>query len=273
MSITVSLPTATQYYNLYTLSGFATTTSLIIQNNTSSPLFVIQKSTQPTGDVGTVVPVGQDILVNGSSDTIWVKGTTGPIVVQSMLAQNNSDFSTVDLPHDVWTSSKEKYRRLRVDIGQTGFFEGREFRTFKELNIPVATSLVIKFTALVDFILFEQSLVIDAGSCRFTAITGGTEGGTFSEVLPVIGKNRLTARPTPYYTAQNSLTAGGTITGGTIVEVVRVVTANATAQQQTVGGSQDSARGLPAGTYYLKIENIGTGSVTGVYSLAWEERD
>lgn len=269
---TITIPSSTQYYNLYTLSSIATGSSLVVQNNTSSPLFVVQQASQPTGEVGTVVEVGESILAHGNADTIWIKGNAGPVIVQSMLAQNASEYSLVDLPHDVWTSSKEKFRRLRVDQGQTGFFEGREFRSFIELNIAAGNNIVLKFVSPVDFILFEQRLVIDAGSCKLTASTGGTEGGTFSTSLPIIGKNRMASRPTPFYTAQATIVTGGTYTGGTAVEVVRVVAANATAQQQSVGSGQDSSRGLPAGTYYLKFENFGSGSVTGVYSLAFEER-
>lgn len=269
---TITIPSSTQYYNLYTLSSFAAGTSLVVQNNTSSPLFVVQQASQPTGEVGTVVEVGESILAHGNADTIWIKGSSGPVIVQSMLAQNASEYSLVDLPHDVWTSSKEKFRRLRVDQGQTGFFEGREFRSFIELNIAAGTNIVLKFVSPIDFILFEQRLVVDAGSCKFSAITGGTEGGTYNTSLPIIGKNRMASRPSPYYNPQITISTGGTITGGTIVEVVRVVAANATAQQQSVGGINDSERGLPAGTYYLKFENFGSGPVTGVYSLIWEER-
>lgn len=269
---TITIPTSTQYYDLYTLSSFTAGTSLVVQNNTSSPLFVVQQASQPTGEVGTVVEVGENILAHGNADTIWIKGGSGPVIVQSMLAQNASEYSLVDLPHDVWTSSKEKFRRLRVDTGQTGFFEGREFRSFIELNIAAGANVVLKFVSPVDFILFEQRLVVDAGSCKFTAITGGTEGGIYSTSLPIIGKNRMASRLSPYYSPQITISTGGTITGGTVVEVVRVVAANATAQQQSVGGINDSERGLPAGTYYLKIENIGSGAVTGTYSLTWEER-
>lgn len=269
---TISIPSSTQFYNLYTLSGLASGTSLIIKNNTASTLFVVQQASQPTGDVGTPVPQGEDILAHGNADTIWVKGSSGPVVVQALLAQNSSDFQLVDLPHDVWTSSKEKFRRLRVDVAQTGFFESREFRSFKEFSIPATESYVIKFTSPIDFILFEQKLVVDAGAIRLTAVLGGTEGGTFSENLPIIGKNRMSTRPTPFYVPQVTISAGGTIAGGTVVEVVRVVAANATAQQQSVGSGQDSERGLPAGSYLLKLENIGNSTATGVYSLVWEER-
>lgn len=173
---------------------------------------------------------------------------------------------------DMVTSSKTGYRRYRVDVGQTGLFEGREFRTFRELSIPTGQSVYLKFTSPIDFILFEQSLTIDAGSVRFTALTGATETAPFNTPLPVIGKNRMASRPLPYYVPVITVDTGGTVTGGTVVEVFRVVASSATAQQQTVGGAAQTERGLPAGTYYLRIENIGNATATGVYSLFWEER-
>lgn len=175
-------------------------------------------------------------------------------------------------PADLLTSARERFRRVRVDMGQTGFFEGREFRTFREFSIATGQSLYIKFTSPVDFILFEQSLTLDAGSIRFTALTGATEATPFNTALPVVGKNRMAIRPQPYYSPVITVSTGGTVTGGTIVELFRVVAANATAQQQTVGGAAQTERGLPAGTYYLRIENIGNSTATGVYSLFWEER-
>ena len=162
--------------------------------------------------------------------------------------------------------------RVRVDVGQTGFWEGREFRSFLELNIAQGATQVVKVVSPVNFVLFQQSISVDAGGIKFSAVTGGTEGGSYSTSLPVIGKNRMTDRPTPYYEAQITLATGGTHSGGTVVEIVRVVAANATAQQSTVGGEISSERGLPAGTYYLKFENISNGATTGVYSLFWEER-
>lgn len=162
--------------------------------------------------------------------------------------------------------------RLRVDVAQTGLFAGREFRSFYEFSIGTGQSIYLKFVSPVDFMLFEQALSVDAGGVRFTAYTGGTEAGSFSTALPVIGKNRMASRPSPYYVAQSTIHTGGTHSGGTAVEVFRVVSAGATAQAATVGGQQASERGLPAGTYYLKLEALGNGTATGVYSIMFEER-
>jgi len=180
-------------------------------------------------------------------------------------------FVTFDSSDPLITSAVKP--RIRVDVAETSFFEGREFRSFFELNIAAGQTQVLKFVANRNFILHEQSLAIESGSIRVVAVAGdGTPGGSFNVSLPVIGKNRMTERPTPYYVSDTLISTGGTHTGGTEVEVIRVTAANATAQQTTVGAIAADDRGLPAGTYYIRFQNIGSGAVVGVYNLFWEER-
>ena len=164
--------------------------------------------------------------------------------------------------------------RLRVDMAQTGFFEGREFRTFREFSIASGATLVVKVVVPINAILFEQGLELDAGALRITNATGGTAGGVFGEVLPVIGKNNMTAaeRPTPFYAPQIVFTAGGTHVGGFVFDVHRVVTSSATAQQFTVGSGPSDERGIAPGTYYVRYENISNGDATGTFRFIWEER-
>lgn len=178
------------------------------------------------------------------------------------------------LPRWLFTSEPDDANacsRLRVDVSQTGFFLGTEFRSFYEFSIPTGESRVIKFTSPINFILFAQSLTVDAGGIKYSAETGGTEGGSFT-ALPVVGKNRMPTRPLPYYAAQATIGVGGTVTGTTVVDIARISTAGATAQQITVGGQTSDERGLPAGTYYIRLANMSNGTSTGVYSLFWEER-
>ena len=163
-------------------------------------------------------------------------------------------------------------RRLRVDIGQTGFFAGREFRTFKEFSINAGQTLVVKVVVPINAILSEQSIELDSGSIRVTNTTGGTPGGSFSDTLPVIGKNNMTELPTPLYTPQITFAAGGTHTGGFVFDIHRIVAATATAQQSTVGNVIGDERGVAAGTYYVRYENFGSGTATGTLWFIWEER-
>jgi len=159
--------------------------------------------------------------------------------------------------------------RIRVDPAQTGFFEGREFRSFIEFDLAQSASLVIRVTSPIDFILFEQVLQADSGQVRLEARQGGTAGGTFV-AAPVIGKNRMAARPTPVYTSQIALATGGTYTGGTLLDVLTCKADTNTNRSVSVGASASDERGLPAGTYYLVISGIT--AIKGMYSLWWEER-
>lgn len=176
--------------------------------------------------------------------------------------------------YDRWlplTSSRlSNYDRVKVDPAQTSFFEGREFRSFLEFDLAQAAELVLRVSCNVDFILFAQTLESDQGHVRFEASQGGTVGGTFSNSLPIIGKNRLPTRRTPYYESQMTLTTGGTYTGGTLLEVLACKADTNTNQAQSVGAGISDERGLPAGTYYLKF--IGVTATKGRYRLWWEER-
>ena len=63
---------------------------------------------------------------------------------------------------------------------------------------------------------------------------------------------------------------------GTSVDLLLVRTASANNSASNVGGSM-TERGLPAGTYYIRLSTL-TGGVTVndaaqlIYSLVWEER-
>ena len=163
-------------------------------------------------------------------------------------------------------------RRLRVDVGETQFFSGKQARTFREFNIDASATLVLKIVVPINTILLQQSVELDSGSIRITNLVGGTEGGTFSETLPVFSKNNMTERPMPFYVPQVVFTAGGTHTGGTSLDIHRVVAATATAQQSTVGNIVGDERGIAPNTYYVRYENFGSGAATGALAFIWEER-
>lgn len=181
---------------------------------------------------------------------------------------------------DLMTSDESGFRRYRVDVGQTGLFEGREFRMVRKVSVTAGTPLVFRFTSAVDFILFEQSLNCSVGDLEFFAwrSTQGVAGGTFTP-LPVapIGKNIGSARRLydglPY-ASQVQLATGGTFTptdAQHYVDYDRAKTAGATAQQVSVSGGNDSVRYLAAGTYYLSLASL-DGTSVGRFALAWEER-
>lgn len=173
------------------------------------------------------------------------------------------------VPRLLLTDNEGPNQRLRVDVAQTGFFAGREFRTYKEWTAPTTGTYVVKIVSPVDYILFELLADIEDGSLRCETVLGGTEGGSFSENFLIIGTNNMSSRPTPFYTPQLVATAGGTLTGGLTVDVFRIKTSGNTVKASSVGGGASAERGIPAGTSYLRFTLSG---VVGLMAARWEER-
>lgn len=176
------------------------------------------------------------------------------------------------------------FDRIRVDVGQTGFFEGREFRSYFEFSSDVVPSTAIavggtrtfKFTSPVDFVLQSQIVEVDKGGVRVRAFINATDGGGWTSV-PVIAKNRSPKRRqfnTGYYVGQATVSTGGTFTGGTEVDVLRARTASQTVAAANVGSAQDDERYLPAGSYFIIVQPLAGVNDTseGIYSISWEER-
>lgn len=153
-----------------------------------------------------------------------------------------------------------------------GFYSGRQFRVFKELNIATATTLVIRAVVPVNIILFSLEVEIEDGWLRVGTYAGGTPGGTFADTLLTLPANTMTTRPTPIYTPQTILASGGTHSGGTELDVIRLKTANSTGNAMTVGNAPSSERGVGPGTYFFRLQNLGPGTVQGVFRARWEER-
>ena len=182
----------------------------------------------------------------------------------------------VTLPGSILTGTPgTPEQRLQVDEGQTGFFERRMFRAYAELNIPAAGPAVsFRFVSPINFILWEQSLTLDQGAMRAEVFIGATPSGTWTPIAP-IGQNRMSEFP--LYNPQVSIETGGSFTGGTAVDLIRVRTAAVNNQATNVGQSAASERGLPAGTYFIRIGPL-TGGLPvndagqGIYSIRWEER-
>lgn len=167
--------------------------------------------------------------------------------------------------------------RLRVDVAQTGFFAGREVRTFKEFAAATTATYVIKIVVPVNTILFEFQVQEEAGTVRIETLTPGsgiTEGGTFSETLPSIVTNNMTEKPQPPYVPVVSLTAGGTLTGTgtpgvTLLDVSRIKAAANSNFASTVGSEGGAERGVPPATFYWRFTFT---DFIGVIKARWEER-
>jgi hypothetical protein len=175
------------------------------------------------------------------------------------------------------------FGRLRTDVSRTSFFEGREFRTYKELDIAASATYVMKIVVPTNIILYGLAVAIDSGWVRIGGYAGGTEGGTYSETLPMFAINGMSAggdnRRTDYngnnttYTRQLVMTAGGTHTGGIELDVSRVKVSGNSNASSTVGEAGLDERGVAAGTYYFRFLNLSAmDAITGVFRMRWEER-
>lgn len=175
-------------------------------------------------------------------------------------------------PKRLMTDNDGQSARLRVDVGQTGFFAGREFRTFRELNMPGGTTLFIQAIVPIDIILFGLDVEVESGAIKVETIAGAVDGGVWSETLPILPRNTMSERPTPIYSPQVQLKAGGAPTGGTVIDVLRAKTAGNSNQAATVGASGQDERGVGAATYYFKLIAAAGDAVVGVFRARWEER-
>lgn len=178
------------------------------------------------------------------------------------------------LPSFLLTDSKGAgpNTRLRVDVGQTAFFAGREFRAFAEFNLAAGATIVYKFHCLLNSILESFYVDLLVGGIRVEARTGGLEGGVFATPVIVFPVNAMDSVPVPVFDTQTTIVTGGTHTGGTVRDVSRGTTGNNTNQASLTILEAESPIGRAAIPLYLVISNPGTGAAEGILKLRWEER-
>jgi len=178
------------------------------------------------------------------------------------------------MPPDLYTDGGfGPNRRVRVDVGQTSFFAGREFRTFQRFNLAANGNLLIKANVPINTILFGLAAELTFGEIEMITLVGGVESGNFNAFLPILPRNTMSSRPTPFYTPVVTLATGGVLTGGTELDVVPGKTAGNTNQASSVGAETGDERGVGASTYYLRIVNLsGSDAARGVFRARWEER-
>jgi len=172
-------------------------------------------------------------------------------------------------PNDLLTSKKEGTRRIKYETAKTSFFESREFRMFKDFDIPAGTTETMKVVSTKDTIVevFGASLIL--GSLRIELVVGGTDGNDFTETLPVFQTNRTSASvdTTPSVTFQN----GGTHTGGTVSDVILLVAGSPARQAREVTATEDRPLGFAPGTFYIRLISTGSSNAEGVFRARWEE--
>lgn len=266
------------YVDLNTELGIPTGTSVSITNNTTANVYVVKGLVIPAIE-GQVIPPNATVRVQQANGyKVWVKGSVGSIFVQTQ-HQADAPFTLADLPSSRYTSDMEGFSRLQVDVGQTGFFEGREFRVVRKLTVAAGTPLTWKFTSAHDFILFQQHMDASEGDLEFYAWRSDnvTENTPFNTAIPILGKN-ISSEYRDFgsgrYVSGVSINAGGTITilnSNNYADYDRAKVSGATGQQFSIPGTDNTSRYLAAGTYYLQFTSL-SGTSVGRFILAWEER-
>lgn len=173
-------------------------------------------------------------------------------------------------PVKLLTDNDGPYARMRVDVGQTGFFAGREARTFYEFSIASGKTQVIKVVAPINTIVQTFGAELDLAELRIELRVGGTEGGTFSTALPILKTNTMTSQSG--YTPQVTMTTGGTHTGGTVVDLLTLISGANPNKAIASSAKEELPQGFPAGTYYIKLINTDGATATGIFRARWEER-
>jgi hypothetical protein len=173
-------------------------------------------------------------------------------------------------PKVLMTDGDGTYARMRVDVGQTGFFAGREARTFYEFAIPTGEEQVIKVVAPINTIIQNFGGELHLAELRIELRYGGTEGGTFATSLPIFRTNTMTSAST--YTPQITMATGGTHTGGTTVDLLHLFSGDNQNKAVDSSASEEQPQGFPAGTYYIHLINVDGATATGIFRARWEER-
>jgi len=173
-------------------------------------------------------------------------------------------------PVKLMTNDNDEYARLRVDVGQTSFFAGREARTFYEFSIASGATQVIKVVSAADTILQSFSVETFLAEIRTELVTGGTEGGTFDTALPIFKTNTMSTSSD--YTPQVTMNRGGTHTGGTVVDLLISISGANRNKSVSAGASEDLPQGFAAGTFYIRLTNTDGATASGIFRARWEER-
>ena len=173
-------------------------------------------------------------------------------------------------PVKLMTNENDEYARLRVDVGQTGFFAGREARTFYEFSIASGASQVIKVVSATDTVLQSFGVETFLAEIRTELVTGGTEGGTFSTALPIFKTNTMSTASS--YTPQVTMNRGGTHTGGTVVDLLISISGDNANKAVSAKASEDYPQGFAAGTFYIRLTNTDGATASGIFRARWEER-
>ena len=173
-------------------------------------------------------------------------------------------------PKVLMTDGNGSYARLRVDVGQTGFFAGREFRVLEELSIASGATQVLKIVSPINSILYAFGVELTLSQLRVELVAGGTESGAFSSVITPLKTNQMTTASD--YVHQVTFATGGSHTGGTVIDAFDIVSGSNVNKAIVQQVDESQPLGFSAGTYYIRMHNTDGATANGFLKLRYEER-
>jgi len=130
-----------------------------------------------------------------------------------------------------------------VHIGGTGFWEGKQFRSFFEFTTTGTELIVLRLVATQPFLLQYEALTVHKGEARVEIRTGSAPGGTWV-ALPNNVQSKYRIGVTPVSTI--SLSTGGIATGGIVREPIRIIAGTGgSVKAATSVSSSTGLRGYP----------------------------
>lgn len=170
---------------------------------------------------------------------------------------------------DVFERAQGAAGRLFVEDGNSAFYQGRQYFTFREFSIAQAATGVFKIVITQDVIMRDFFVQLIVSDTTVEIVTGGTEGGTFNSTLVLQQTNNMLR--TPDRVSTSTMTYGGTHTGGTVLDKFILISGNNLNQATGQVGGEQFPVGFPPGTYYVRITNTGSTTATGLFKARWTE--
>jgi hypothetical protein len=159
--------------------------------------------------------------------------------------------------------------RMFVDVGNLNPVDNDHFFMFHEYSVPAHGTEVVKVVITGDTIMQSFSIKVMSGTARVEIVTGGTEGGTYSQSVPVLPVNNMSTAASK--TSTTTVTSGGTHTGGTTLDLFLVNTGDNAHQSVGVSVGEAFSFGFAAGTYYIRVTNTDNSTSTGLIKALWIE--
>lgn len=161
------------------------------------------------------------------------------------------------------------YGRMFVETGSVNPTENRQYFMFHEFSAPASQTEVVKVVITGNTVMNAFSVKVMSGKARVEIVAGGTEGGTFNQTVPRLPVNNMTTAVPRASTT--TVTSGGTLTGGTTLDLFLVNTGDNVNQSSGITSGEDFAIGFAAGTYYIRVTNTDNSTTAGLVKALWTE--